>query len=371
MRLILIASLCAAFILCAISLVEARDKSLSCIAPTSEWEGKVVSLNVSDQKEFLQRVPHECPALAAMVRRAIGQNAAVVAKPIQKLPNPVETTPLRGRKRPTNAIKSGVVIRDCPDCPEVVVVPSGAFVMGSSSSNPYRHEDEGPQVQVKIRSFAIGKYEVTFDQWKACVADGGCDAYMPDDAGWGRGSRPVIYISWKLANSYVSWLSKKTGHVYRLPSESEWEYVARAGTGTQFGYGDDISLICGYGNVADQSAPWGSGVSCNDGYTYTAPVGQFRPNAFGVYDMIGNVSEWVADCYHASLAGEDSEGKPYLDSNCTTHVAKGSAWGLWNYAEPANAEVRLSARFGSGDNEPLGGDSGDGDGFRVARELTP
>ncbi|MDZ7792064.1 MAG: formylglycine-generating enzyme family protein [Xanthomonadales bacterium] len=134
----------------------------------------------------------------------------------------------------------GEVFRDCPDCPEMVVIPSGSFQMGSPSSEPQRDSDEGPQHRVSVPAFALAKTEVTFAQWDACVSDGGC-SHRPEDRGWGRGNRPVMNVNWNDAQEYVRWLSRKTGADYRLPSEAEWEYAARAGTTTRFNTGNCIT----------------------------------------------------------------------------------------------------------------------------------
>jgi formylglycine-generating enzyme required for sulfatase activity len=131
--------------------------------------------------------------------------------------------------------------KDCPDCPEMVVVPAGSFSMGSPVSEPKRNSWE-EQVPVSIPTpFVVGRFAVSFDEWDACIADGGCNGYNPSDQGWGRGSRPVINVSWDDAKAYASWLSRKTGKTYRLLSEAEREYVTRAGTTTPFWWGSSIS----------------------------------------------------------------------------------------------------------------------------------
>ena len=175
----------------------------------------------------------------------------------------------------------GKVFRDCPECPEMVVVPSGSFMMGSPSGEKGRDSDEGPVHRVTFeRPFAVGVYEVTFGEWDACVSGGGCGGHRPSDRGWGRGRRPVINVNWKDAQAYVRWLSRKTGEEYRLLSESEWEYVARAGTRAAYWWGDGVGR-----NRANCS-------DCGDSYRYTAPVGSFSANPFGLHDVHGNVWEW-------------------------------------------------------------------------------
>lgn len=172
------------------------------------------------------------------------------------------------------------IFRDCRQCPEMVVVPPGEVLMGSPESESHRSVDEGPQIAVTIpRAFAMGRFEITFEEWDACVADGGCGRYQPTDYGWGRGRRPVIFVDTHDIAAYLAWLSRKTGHAYRLPSEAEWEYAARAGSSTSYPWGE-----------AFESA------AVSHGYR-TMPVGSFPPNAFGLYDMIGNVWEWVGACW--------------------------------------------------------------------------
>ncbi|MEI7607345.1 MAG: SUMF1/EgtB/PvdO family nonheme iron enzyme, partial [Rhodospirillaceae bacterium] len=190
--------------------------------------------------------------------------------------------------------RPGMVFRDCPECPEMVVIPKGSFTMGSPYSEPGRLGNEGPQHRVTIGyEFAVGKYEVTFADWDACVADGGCGGNRPGDEGWGRGHRPVINVSWVDAHTYVQWLSRKTGQTYRLPSEAEWEYTARAGTMTPFWWGSTITPDQANYDGNDAYNNGASGVYRRQ----TVEVGSFRTNPFGLYDTAGNVWEWVEDCY--------------------------------------------------------------------------
>ena len=208
-------------------------------------------------------------------------------------------------------------------CPELVVVPSGSFMMGSPSREAGRYADEGPVHEVTIaRPFAVGVYEVTFEEWDACRRGGGC-THNPDDRGWGRGSRPVINVSWEDAQAYVRWLSRETGKRYRLLSESEWEYVARAGTTGPFHFGSTIST-----EQANYDGNYTHGSGRKGEYRRkTVPVGEFPPNAFGLHDVHGNVWEWVEDCWHASYDGAPSDGSAWTSGgDCSRRVLRGGSW---------------------------------------------
>ena len=244
----------------------------------------------------------------------------------------------------------GLPFRDCPHCPEVVVVPSGDFMMGSPRSDGDRQDDEEPQHRVTIGStFAVGVYEVTFAEWDACVSRRGCGGYRPDDEGWGRSRRPVVNVSWNDAQSYVAWLSRETGESYRLLSESEWEYVARAGTETRYWWGDDIGR-----NRANCE-------SCGSGWDEesTAPKGSFAANGFGLHDVHGNVWEWVQDCRNESYDGAPDDGSSWDNGDCSERVLRGGSW------DDHPVDLRAAARYAD-----VTGNRDDYAGFRVARTLT-
>src|SRR5215469_18114124 len=170
------------------------------------------------------------------------------------------------------ALKPKDTFKECANCPEMVVVPPGSFTMGSPTSEPGHSVDENPQHTVTIaRQFGIGRFPVTFDEWDACAADGGCNSYKPSDEGWGRGRRPVINVSWDDAEAYVAWLSKKTGKSYRLPTGAEYEYATRAGTQTVYPWGDAIGT--NNANCHACGSQWDA--------RQTAPVGSFAANGFG------------------------------------------------------------------------------------------
>ena len=201
--------------------------------------------------------------------------------------------------------------RDCPQCPELVLVPAGTFEMGSADM----FEFERPVHRVSIRSpFYIGRTEVRFDEWDACVAEGGC-AYRPDDRGLGRGKRPVTNVDWNDAKSYALWLSQKTGSRYRLPTESEWEYAARAGSTTTYPWGQAVEK--------DRA----NCVGCNpEPLKKATDTGSFQPNAFGIYDMAGNAAEWVEDCWNDSYRGAPADGTAWTKPQCRERVLRGGSF---------------------------------------------
>ena len=212
--------------------------------------------------------------------------------------------------------------RDCAECPLMVQVPAGAFTMGSPESEPLRASDEGPQRKVSIPAFAASAHEVTFAEWDACVTAGGCGGYRPHDQGWGRGDRPVVKVSWNDAQLYVQWLSRSSGQRYRLLTESEWEYVARAGTKTPFHTGGTITA-----QQANFDGSLGYPQQLNESGLYrrqTVPVGSFAPNGFGLYDVHGNVWEWVQDCY-GDYSAAPSDGSAVEGDGCE-RVLRGGSW---------------------------------------------
>ena len=213
----------------------------------------------------------------------------------------------------------GQVFRDCANvCPEMVVVPSGSFMMGSPAG--VGAAVERPQRTVTFaRPFAVGRFEVTFAEWDACVAEGGCPrADSPTegpghDEGWGRGRRPAINVSWPDANRYVLWLSSKTGQRYRLLSEAEWEYSARAGTRSAYGWGRDT--------ITEDEANF------NSQFGRTVPVGAYSANRFGLHDMHGNVWEWVRDCWDETYENAPADGPGWSRGDCSLQVFRGGSWG--------------------------------------------
>ena len=214
-----------------------------------------------------------------------------------------------------NSAWIGKSFKDCELCPEMVVVPAGQFFMGSREGEG--RSDEQPQHEVFIsKPFAVSKFEVTFAEWDFCVADGGCFDNKTNDGGWGRDQRPVIFISWNDAKSYIKWLSRKTGKNYRLLTEAEWEYVARANTNTKAWWGEkitpNIANCDGCGSIFDNKK--------------TAPVGTFVPNKFGIVDTLGNVYEWVEDCYSNSYNEASVDGLAFVGQCDESRVLRGGSW---------------------------------------------
>ena len=264
--------------------------------------------------------------------------------------------------------KVGEGFRDCAWCPEMMVVPTGSFLMGSPESEKGRYGREGPVRWVRIAApFAVGVYEVTFAQWDACEQDGGCRGHKPDDEGWGRGRRPVINVSWEDAQAYVGWLSEKTRRRYRLPSESEWEYAARAGSRTSRPWGGSESGQCRHANGLDAAtktkrryARLRAVASCDDGRVNTAPVGRYEGNAWGLHDVLGNVWEWTGDCWNGGYADAPADGGAWESGDCSRRIVRGGSWSNG----PRSLRSANRDRFTTGSRNNVGG-------FRVVRMLTP
>ena len=231
-----------------------------------------------------------------------------------------------------------------PPVPERIRIYAGSFEMGPSGRG-----DEYRLHPVNFaQPFELGRTEVTFGEWDACVADGACNAYRPADQGWGRGSRPVINVTWEDAQAYVAWLGRKLGRTCRLPSEAEWEYACRAGTKKEYalpadeGGSDDIRSK-GFANCSDCGSEW-------DGLQ-TAPVGSFPPNPFGLQDMHGNVWEWVEDCWHENYQDAPDDGRAWLVENggdCSLRVFRGGSWNLPQGEARCDFRVRLYPDHRSG-----------------------
>ncbi len=280
------------------------------------------------------------------------------------------------------SLRRGETFRECDHCPEMIVVPAGSFTMGSPASEKDRNSNEGPQHVVTFsQPFAVGKYHVTVDQFAAFVKDTGYEAsstcWTFETSSWsersGRswrnpgffmqeGSHPVICVSWPDAKAYVTWLAKKTGRLYHLLSEAEWEYAARGRTSPgnypRFWSGDSESELCKYGNFYDHNA--GDSNACNDGYDRTSPVGRYQPNAFGLYDMFGNAWQWTDDCWHETYNDAPANGSAWTTgcSGSSARVVHGGSW------SSLPKDLRAANRFNAGVATLYIG-------FRVARTLSP
>jgi len=261
---------------------------------------------------------------------------------------------------------AGTVFQDCDSCPEMVVVHPGTFMMGDDKSRPTRDRTT-PIHQVTIAyPFAVGRFEITFDEWDACVDDGGCK-YRPTHLGWekkdhrhtwGRSGYPVFKVSWFSVQTYLKWLNRKTDGGYRLLSEAEWEYMARAGTTTTYHTGDTITDE--QANFTAKGTHYSN--KKGDWEKKTVPVGSYPPNAFGIYDVHGNVSELVADCYHSNYDGAPNDGSVWESgSACNNRTHRGGTWSN-------RSRVIHSATRGGGYSNSFFTTSS---GFRVAKSLKP
>jgi formylglycine-generating enzyme required for sulfatase activity len=304
-------------------------------------KARALALKIEEEAQRMEAlaVKKQAEALARAEERARAQAAASVKEAPRALPRP------------------GTVFQDCPDCPRMVVIPAGEFTMGSPASEAGRGVDEGPQRQVAIALYALGRSEVTVAEFRRFADESGykteaeraqgCSGFIYTDplaagpaaqavTSWRSPgltqaeSHPVLCVSWNDARAYAQWLSKKTGRRYRLPTESEWEYAARAGSVTARYWGDDPAQACRFANVADQSRfqTWGFGQKheCTDGYYFTAPAGGYSPNRFGLHDMLGNAWEWTEDCWNASYAGAPAVGSAWLGGDCAQRVSRGGSW---------------------------------------------
>jgi len=249
----------------------------------------------------------------------------------------------------------GDIFVDCPECPAMVVIPGGEFVMGSPPDAPLRANTEGPQRRVTVPRFALARTEVTFDQYRHCVQAGACN-YLPQDEGWGQGVRPVINVSMEDAGAYVRWLSDVSGRRYRLPSEAEWEYAARAGTTTRFHTGNCLTSLQANFDARLPSGDCPAGAQLGQ----TIPVASFAPNPFGLFDMLGNVQEWTLDCWNADYDGAPTDGSAWIEGDCSRAVLRGGSW------RNSEGKLRSASR-----TRPSGTFHNDHTGFRPALSLEP
>lgn len=287
------------------------------------WESIRSSENPAEYRAYLNAYPEGRFAPLARTREqqyAVRQDASATPPaapaPVQQpaAPAPAPTASLREPPRPASPAAPAVgarTLRDCEGCPELTLIPPGTFEMGANEL----YEFEKPVHPVTIRTgFYMGLREVTFEEWDACVDQGGC-SHRPNDRGLGRGKRPVTDIHWNDANAYLAWLSARTGKRYRLPSEAEWEYAARGGTTTTYPWG--ATLVKERANC----------VGCNDPTRRQAvETGQFPANGFGLFDMAGNAAEWVADCWSDSYRATPRDGGAFSAPGCRERVLRGGSF---------------------------------------------
>jgi formylglycine-generating enzyme required for sulfatase activity len=300
-------------------------------------------------------VPAPVLAPAPVVAPAPASPPVVAPAPAPGKLSPVKTELLRPADE--HAVQANDSFKECAVCPVMTVIAPGAFTMGSPTTELGRAGSENPQHLVTIgHKFAFGRFSVTFDEWDACVADGGCGGYSPADQGWGRGKRPVVNVSWNQAQAYLAWLSHKTGRTYRLPTEAEREYAARAGTTTPFWWGSSITT-----DEANYNGSYTYGDDGVHGETrgQSVPVDSFLPNPWGLFQMHGNVSEWTQDCWHDNYyADPPTDGSAWIFPDCPLRVRRGGSIG--SPPQVLRSAARLSGPQAKG--QPFIG-------FRVVRPL--
>jgi formylglycine-generating enzyme required for sulfatase activity len=288
--------------------------------------------------------PKESPPAAPAASPSSPASAGTTATPPAASPAPsAQSAPSATQDPSPKRAAAAGEIKDCPTCPDMITLPAGGFTMGSNTGDP----SEKPEHRVTIAApFAIGKFEVTMEQWNACVDTGGCtkvttDANRPKNV-------PVRDVSWEDAQQYVKWLTKVTGKPYRLPTEAEWEYAARGGTATKFWWGEQMRK--GTANCKDCGEPWQQEAP--------VPAGSFAPNPFGLHDVNGSVWEWVNDCWHNNFKGAPGDGKSWEDANCRVRVIRGGSWRENASYMPSSTRFKYDANVRHSQN-----------GFRVVREM--
>lgn len=305
-----------------------------------------------------QFVSHEVPLVKDRSSQLIGLVWAGLLLPLVAQPDELgDATTVAPPLQP------GTAFRDCEECPELVVLPAGSFIMGTPEDEIARQDDEGPQHEVTIAApFAVSRFHVIVEEWLAfsdatgyILADGDDRPGRECISGQPRYSQtprhPQVCVDYDDVNAYIAWLAKTTGKAYRMLSESEREYAARAGSTGPFPFPyqkDGVYDISEYANLFGD----------DDGYSHAAPVGNFPPNAFGLYDMHGNLYEWVADCAHGDYVGAPADGSPWMEDDCEFRQIRGNDWiEPWIFSRSGNRN----------DREPFV--RGDWLGFRVARAL--
>lgn len=252
-------------------------------------------------------------------------------------------------------LQPGDTFTECAACPEMIVLAAGEFLMGSPEDEAERRENEKQRRITFARDFAMATTPVTWNQWEACVRDNWCEGAAIDQAirlnpdgspnenyrDYGRGTRPAVGMDWYDAQRFVGWLNWKTGNddAYRLPSEAQWEYAARAGTTTAFPWGDELDYD--YGNFGQRDQGLGGHVEGRDRWMdEMSPVASFPANAWGLYDMHGNIFEWTEDCYEADLSNAPTDGSAHTEGDCSVRVFRSGTY-------TSNSYMQRSARRGA------------------------
>ncbi|HEY1147066.1 MAG TPA: formylglycine-generating enzyme family protein [Pseudoduganella sp.] len=303
-------------------------------------EARIARLRAAPAKSVTQAEPPATPPPKPAPAREPAREPARPA-PAREAPAVVAAPAAAGSGRPATA--AGAEFKDCPTCPAMITIPAGSFTMGSNSSDP----SEKPAHAVTIKApFAIGKTEVSVQQWNACVEAGGCQK-VALSAG-SNANAPIRDVSWDDAQQYLKWLSSTTGQAYRLPTEAEWEYAARGGTGSRYWWGEQMAN--GKANCKDCGQPWSSDAPAN--------VGSFAANGYGLHDTSGSVWEWVADCWHTSFKDAPSDGRSWEAPPCTVRVIRGGSWREGAAYMVASTRFKYDASVRHSQN-----------GFRVARNV--
>jgi formylglycine-generating enzyme required for sulfatase activity len=314
----------------ALSRLEVLDVSSTAVQDVGALSGRtaLIELNLARTKVSDLTPVAQLPSLRLLVLDGLGAvrlDAGASRPDLRVLRDPVATSP--------TGLRPGESFRECPECPEMVVVPAGRFQIGSPTTEDGRDDDESPQHEVRIATpLAVGKHEVRVDEWNACVVDGQCKPART--YGFGGGPRPVTGVSWDDARTYVAWLNRKSGESgqpYRLPSEAEWEYAARGGSTTRWYWGEDPAQACRYENVYDKTGKRENNFNwevfpCDDGFARTAPVGTFLANPYGLQDASGNVYEWTEDCWNDSYEQVPADGTARTTGDCSRRVVRGGSW---------------------------------------------
>jgi formylglycine-generating enzyme required for sulfatase activity len=323
------------------SVVEDTKPSALAVKPPSDGLSSL-SANKSPVEKSASEVA-SAPAVVAPVPKPLPTSIAASAPPLASVG------------------QGGQVFRDCAQCPVMVVIPAGSGLIGSPVSESGHESSEEPRRSIRFtRPFAVSRDSITFAEWDSCVAEGGCENFIPGDMGWGRGPQPLVLVSWNDAKSYVAWLSKKTNETYRLLSESEWEFSARACRSATcndwtFWFGDVINPdLANY----DWRYSYAGGRKAQ-APRKPQPTNTFSPNTFGLFNMAGNVAQWVEDCWNSNLRDLPGDGSARMSGDCSAHVIRGGSWNddPVNLRSAARKYDIVSAR------EP-------NIGFRVARELS-